>query len=440
LRTSTQRHWSRPRNLFLGIAIVAAVVLPAARASAEITLLNVDGWELSTDGRINNFVSVTRGNAIPADEPLYTGVDDERTADNQIASTRLRTGFMMNVLGFELRKKVSEETKVRVRVALWALSSSLRSALDAPGVEARDAYFKLEGPWGGFLVGRALALFARGGILLDYDVEHGNGLGYPCAIKEVHGGACGHAGFGLLFPGFHSGFVYNTPTVGGLQLSVGAYDPIQFAESNYRRTPYPRPEAELTFATPSKVFTAFVGGLWQRISATLAPDVTMPTVRADFDFDAYGVNYGFGINAGPLKLGFSGFAGKGLGLAVPLEDNPAILLSGRPGLRSEDGYWGGAALVFGGTKIAGGAGITRAKRDADDPPDTSANVPYVAQQLGFSGGIYQTVFGMVTFAVEYFGAQFTWFDRTETLADGSMAVVRPRQFVNFVNVGATLVW
>jgi len=440
LRTSTQRHWSRPRNLFLGIAIVAAGVLPAARAGAEIPLVSVDGWELTTDGRINNFVSVTRGNWIPVNEPSYTGVDDERTADNQIASTRLRTGFMMNILGFELRKHLTPATQVRARVALWAGSSSLRSALDAPGVEARDAYFKLEGPWGGFLVGRALALFARGGILLDYDVEHGTGLGYPCAIREVHGGACGHAGFGLLFPGFHSGFVYNTPSVGGLQLSVGAYDPIQFAESNYRRTPYPRPEAELTFATPGKTFTAFVGGLWQRISATLVPDVNMPTVRANYDFDAYGVNYGFGINVGPLKLGFSGFAGKGLGLAVPLEDNPAILLSGRPGLRSEDGYWGGAALVFGGTKIAGGAGITRAKRDVDDPPDTSTNVPYVAQQLGFSGGIYQTVFGMVTFAVEYFGAQFTWFDRTETLADGSLAVVRPRQFVNFVNVGATLVW
>ena len=167
--------------------------------------------------------------------------------------------------------------------------------------------------------------------MLDYDVEHGTGLGYPCTIKEVHGGACGHAGFGLLFPGFHSGFVYNTPNLGGLQFSIGTYDPIQFAESNYRRTPYPRPEAELTFATPNKVFTAFVGGIWQRISATLVPDVTMPDVKADYDFDAYGVNYGFGLNVGPLKLGFSGFAGKGLRLlAVPLEDNPAILLAGRP--------------------------------------------------------------------------------------------------------------
>ena len=39
----------------------------------------------------------------------------------------------------------------------------------------------------------------------------------------------------------------------------------------------------------------------------------MPDFKHDFDFDAYGVNYGFGLNVGPLKLGFSGFAGKGLG-------------------------------------------------------------------------------------------------------------------------------
>jgi hypothetical protein len=416
-------------------------VSPAGRANAEIAIVIRDGWTLSTDGRINNFVSVARGNWIPVGEPPYTGVDDLPTSDNKIASARLRTGFVMNIIGFELKKQVSEGTTLRARVALWALSSSLRSALDAPGVEARDAYFKLEGPWGGLLVGRALALFARGGILLDYDVEHGNGLGYPCAIREVHGGACGHAGFGLLFPGFHSGMVYNTPNVGGLQLSIGAYDPIQFAESNYRRTPYPRPEAELTFSTPNRLFTAFVGGLWQRIGATLTnPDPAAPNPRTDYDFDAWGVNYGVGLNIGPLKLGASGFAGQGLGLAVPLEDNPAIILSGRPGLRSEDGYWGAAALVFGGFKIAGGAGITRAKRDRDDPPDTSVNVPFISQQLGFSGGVYQTVFNTVTFAVEYFGAQFTWFDRTETLPDGSMAVVRPRQFVNFVNVGATLVW
>ena len=72
-----------------------------------------------------------------------------------------------------------------------------------------------------------------------------------------------------------------------------------------------------------------------------------------------------GCDFGPLKLGFSGFAGKGLGLAVPLEDNPAILLpAGRAFARKTviggSARWSSAASTF-----AGGAGITRAKRDRD---------------------------------------------------------------------------
>jgi hypothetical protein len=128
-------------------------------------------------------------------------------------------------------------------------------------------------------------------------------------------------------------------------------------------------------------------------------------------------------------------------LLVPVEDNPAIILSGRRGLRSEDGYWGGAALVFGGFKVAGGAGITRSKHDYADPdpykePEKATNVPFIASQRGISAGIYQQAFSMVTFALEYFNAEFTWFDHA--LADKT--VVRPRQNVNFVNAGATLVW
>lgn len=413
------------------------------RAGAEIKIGVREGWKLTTDGRINNFLSVARGNWIPAMEPPYTGVDDEPTAGNRIESSRVRTGFLQTVMAFELNKQVTEGTNLKMRFAFWALTASLRSALDAPSAEAREAYFKLEGGWGGILVGRALGLFSRSAILLNYEVEHGFGVGFPCATKEVRGGACGHAGFGLLFPGFHSGFVYNTPSLGGLQLSVGLYDPIQFAASNYRRTPYPRPEAELTFATPNRAFTAFVGAIWQRISATLMGQdpVTMMPTKVDYNFDAQGINYGLGLNLGPLMLGFSGFSGKGLGITVPLEDNPAIILSGRPGLRSEDGFWGGAALVFGGTKLVAGSGITRAKRDVADPdPTTTANIPFIARQVGFSAGMFQTVSKMVTVGADYFAAQFTWFDRMTIDANGDAFVERPRQLVHFVNVGATMVW
>jgi hypothetical protein len=291
LNTPKHRPWNHTRILICAAAIGAAVVvLPARRAHAEINLGTYNGWTLSTDGRVNNFFSFASGDWLPTGEPsTYTGLDEAPTANGKIISTRVRSGFIMNVLAFELNKQLTQGgTSLKVRVALWSLTASLRSAFDAPQVEARETFFKLEGNWGGLLVGRSLALFARGGILLDYDVQHGTGLGYPCGTKEVHGGSCGHAGFGLLFPGFHSGFVYNTPNIGGLQLSVGLYDPVQYTSADYRRTPYPRPEAEITYSSPKKYVTAFVGGLWQRLSATLTnPNMGpgQPPLR-DFNFES----------------------------------------------------------------------------------------------------------------------------------------------------------
>ena len=85
LRTRMQRHWNRSSSLVFLAAIgaAAAAVLPATRASAEIRIGEREGWVLTTDGRINNFLSVTRGNWIPTGEPPYTGVDDAQTTGNQ---------------------------------------------------------------------------------------------------------------------------------------------------------------------------------------------------------------------------------------------------------------------------------------------------------------------------------------------------------------------
>jgi hypothetical protein len=424
------------------LTVIVAGALSAGRAVAEIKLGEREGWRFSTDGRLNNFLSVARGDYIPNGEQFFTGLDEEATIDNKIQSSRVRTGFVESVLAFELNKELSETTSVKARVALWILTAALRSAGDTPGVEAREAYFTLQGSWGGLLVGRTMSLFARGGIMLDYEIEHGLGLGSPCATKEVKGGACGHAGFGLLFPGFHSGLVYSTPVLAGLQLSAGIYDPSQLAEKAYRRTPYPRAESEVTFKTSNGMFTAFVGGMWQQVSGNTGmagpPDPTGAPTASEQTFTAAGVNYGVGLNIGPVQLGASGFNGKGLGFYVPLEDNPADFTSGG-GIRSQDGYWGAAALVLGGTRIAAGAGVNRTKRDAADPPPTGTGSTPLKQQLGVSAGIYQTVHKTVTFALEYFGAQWTWFDRADMIG-ADLFVVTPRQSVTFVNLGATLIW
>lgn len=415
-----------------------AGVFPARPASAELEIATKDGWRLSTDGRINSFLSIARGDWIPPGEKNFTGLDDEPTSDNKIASARVRTGFLESILAFELNRKINDSLALKGRVGLWMLASSDRTSTVAPAVEAREAFFKIDGDWGGILVGRAMSLFSRGAILLNSDIEHNYGLGSPCATKVVSGGSCGHAGFGVLFPGYHAAFVYNTPSFGGVQVSAGLYDPAWFNEANINRTPVPRVESELTFEAPHRIVTAFVGGLWQRIEQT-QPDSSGN--RVDATLDAYGVNAGVGVNVGPLQLGFTGYTGQGLGMYVPVENNPQNFTpgtNGLPGLRGEYGYYGAAALVFNGTKLAAGAGLSGARSDPGDPPDTQNNT-VLKQQLGYSAGIYQTVFHHVTFAAEYFRAEWTWFDRGNATADG-IVVVRPHQTVHFINVGATLVW
>jgi hypothetical protein len=407
-------------------------VLPAR---AEVELFKGKEWTMSTDGRINAFLSMARGDALPTDESSFTGLDEEYTPDHKLQSARVRTGFIQSVLGFTLQKQLAANVTAKARVALWLLASSQRSWGDEPAASAREAFLQIDAPWGGFRAGRAMSLFSRGAILLNYDLEHNYGLGHPCATKVVAGGSCGHAGFGVLFPGFHAGLVYNTPELAGLQLSAGLFDPAQIGEGQYRRTPLPRVEAELTYKAPD-YFRAFAGTLWQRLSRNVTQEGTMELTKQDQD--ASGLSYGFMVDVSPLAFGFSGYLGKGLGLYTPLEDNPFTNLEPSGALRKQNGYYGAASLTFGQTKVATGLGISRLQRASDDPPDTGdSKVPRT--QVGFSAGVYQGLYKTVIVALEFFRAQTTWYNRG--LAVGpDIAIIRPVQTVNFVNAGATLVW
>jgi hypothetical protein len=436
---------ARPRPwLVVLIAAVSAGVWPAA-ARAEVKVVHNSDWSVTLDGRVNSFLSLARGSAIPKNEQNYTGLDDEATPDGQIASARVRTGFIESLFGVELTRQLSEDTSVRVRVGMWILAASQRSWGDEPAMDARDVFFKLDGPWGSLLGGRAMSLYSRGNILLDYEIEHNYGLGHPCAVKVVSGGACGHSGFGILFPGFHSGLVYSTPTVGGFQLSAGLFDPAQLAEGAYRRTPLPRVEAEATLA-PSKHFRVFASGLWQALSRNnMETDAMGNTTNTTQDVNAAGVAYGVFMSGGPLAVGASGYYGQGLGLYTPLEDNP-INIAASGALRKQDGYYGAASLTFNDTRVAGGVGISRLHADPSDPNPTlpgMGNVITPKQQVGFSAGLYQGAFNKtVFFAVEYFRSITTWFDRgdPDPVDPTATDIIRPRQAVNFFNAGATVVW
>ena len=54
-----------------------------------------------------------------------------------------------------------------------------------------------------------------------------------------------------------------------------------------------------------------------------------------------------------------------------------------------------------------------------------------------TSGQISTFFKQLTWAVEYFRGQYTWYQYQQSPAD---AIVSPKQNINFINTGLTLVF
>jgi len=420
---------------FASLAAMAALAVPATAhadlpSPEPLSLAKVKGWEVSLDGRFSTFLSFSYGDPNPKGYPLWQGFYDQPNASGKIMATRLRSGFVSNVLGWTLHKEVAQNTSVTGRFAIWGNVSQKRDKTLVPDVDLREMYLRIDGPWGGVLAGRNIGIFGRGGIGLDYDIAHGYGLGSPCMIvnrepSQGPVGACGHVGFGILFPAFNAQIAYNTPQIGGFQATVGLFDPATVQERGYQRTPYPRVEGELSFKA-EKVFHAEVSGSWQRIGQN---------DHLELNVDSYGVAAAAGVTFGPVQLGAAGFMGQGLGIWVAMENYP-IFSDDKFILRKQKGFMGLAALNFGHTKIAAGFGETLISKTVNDPVGPFSGLNFPKSQMGISAGVYQGIYDSVVLGLDYFRASHTWY---EGLNDTGAAFI-PKQTVNFVNVAATLVF
>ncbi len=415
----------------------ALLVLTAAwsrPADAEIMLADKGGWSLATDGRINAFYSYTYGegrplDTTPANPAPGAGVEHPLDNDNKIESSRIRSGFVGTVLGFNIKKQVTETVAIKGRLALWWNIEQRRTiGAGTNQVDGREAYLKIEGPWGGVMGGRTLGLFSRGNIELNAMYAHGNGVGYPCDVANF-GPACGHVGFGVQYPGFTPSIRYNTPDgLGGFRFEGGIFDPVTLNVHEYERTPYPRVEGEVAYQYQTDddpaMAKAWISGTWQRMVQSNDDPRTPISLKSA---DPYGVAYGVRGGAGPIRAGVAGFFGKGLGINYPIETTQYPADESQD-LRTFDGYYVQLMATFGQTDISLGAGVNRVREtDVDkkpEPPAARANI--IKTQRGISTGVFHR-WEAITFGVEYFRADYTW-------------VYENSQGINFLNGGATFKW
>ena len=448
-------------------------------AGAEVTLFEKDGWAFSLDGRVNAFLTVGQGDDFPLPTAdgmggmgMHTvmgghsprpgqGIPDvgwpsayQQDVDNKYFAMRIRSGMYPNILGFALTKQLNETTSVRAYVSVWSTIESLGRDKWFPIIaEAREGYLTVTGLWGSVTAGRMLGRIGRMSYEIDTMYGHGYGVGLPCT--DSLGPSCGHIGTGALHPGYSAGVSYSTPSLAGLQLHAGVYDPIVFSATtpdDWSHASFLRPEGGITFDTPlgsTGKLKVGVEGLYQPVARIKTDPMTLE--KTDAKSAVWGGSGGARVEVGPVRIGLSGFHGKGLGMGYALQksaatndsDSSAAPLTGLTyDLRTFTGFYGQAAVVVGDLHIA--AGFGRALVNQLDIDKTNGKLSVIHAQTGISAAVYYHVTDTVVLGLDYFRYTANWWgapivDMTTMQPTGEKWAGEV-QNLNFVSAGVTYHW
>jgi len=453
------------RKQACALALAAVALSTPGVSSAEVKLAEAGGWTVSTDGRVNAFVSHVWGenrpdgleslNWVGFNESNSTGQYD---SDGKLRKTKIRSGYVPSTLAFNFKKQMAPQLKVSSRIEVGFQITNIDPAFiaDPTWMDPRAIYLDLSGNWGSVRAGRDFSLFSRGNLFMNYEIGHAYGVGFPCAYEKMFGGACGHVGFGTLWPDFRAQLTYTTPSIFDvLQISAGVFDPRSLPTYQWDQTPLPRFEGEAVANYSWKEgwgVKAWANGFHQRIGTSADIDIdndatTMNSVRQDFTQDAYGVGGGIMGNLGPLKLGGSGYMGQGMDAFTLMTFNPiyvgqgSMVKSHERKFRPTQGFLAEASFKFGSTWIMGGFGQARFDRVASDNPlDMVDAFPLIRSQTGISAGLFHRIDGVVL-GLDYFNAHYAFDPALVSGAAGATAsYVEVKQTVHIINAGVTLEW
>ena len=408
-------------------------------AHAEVTLAKpADGWEVYTSGRVGAFVEVLDGDGVPETPPgvilanegvtvqANPGADGAPNAGHLLAS-RVRSGFMGDILTLGVRRQLTESTTGCGQSSLGGTTETDSEHTFLKNLpDEREAYLKVDGPGGTLLVGRALSLFSRGATEIDFLYGHGYGVGAPSGFAD-YGPSGGHIGYGVLASVFVAGVAYATPSFHGLQLTAGYYDPGNLDGLYFGRTKLGRPEAEATYDAKlgdiGKVHL-FLNGAYQKLYGSQTSEST----------SVYGAGAGARVELGPFHVGVAAHSGRGLGVNYFLNQTDSIVNHASNELRTFDGAYVQTQTVVDKFDFNVGAGITRAHQltaDIDpqyfNPTTMLPPYSYLKQQMGISGVIVYHFSSYLHGALDYFRSDVKWWLGQE-------------QVINSFNAGMTVTW
>lgn len=438
------------RSLSLGLSVLNLFMVSSAKADIPLNdPAKSNGWEVTTSGRVNSYgtgifgETVNRsgsGNPRGANtidrytlvgpqigivgNPVPAGAIGDPVNDKDVSTIRIRGGFANTVLNFNISKQLSPTVKLSFRLGLWAgiqnnLVNGVRNQNDVPTTDWREQFLKVEGPFGALTAGRALGLFNRGGMRVNWYLMHQYGVGHPCTVDSGGTASCGHTGVGQLHPGRNAQLGYATPEIAGFQLNVAVLDPAMIpgqtssSQGQWVRTPIPRFEAEATYRRGVKgadELNLFVNGMQQVVG--MFQEITPDTDNgfAGVPANATRTVYGYGMGGwGRFKafgLGGTYWAGKGLGTGFAFANTAA---DSQGNLRTHFGYLGIANVRLGAFEIATSYGSSNVvQTNFDEHPPAVLDLFSVTKEVRGIGGLLAYHYGPLTFSLDGMNVQTRW--------------------------------
>jgi predicted porin len=315
----------------LAIAVSAALwMVPMTRAVAGIDVQAGD-WKIDFSGNVNAFYVNAQ-----CDDGANTAVVGGLACTGD-RSAAVRNGLLPAALvfsattrqdNFDLDVTVGFYPGINSSAAEGVNGAGLPSALQTPGIDARQVYFTFgDASWGTVKMGRDIGLFGQDAILDDMTLL---GVGTAGAGNIAPGNtSLGRIGVGYIYTDWEPQITYTTPSFSGFSASVGVFQPLDAsgagansipgepADALYSGHDGPQVQVGASYKWGDPKSDTLTGKVWvdvvsEEAKATTS-DITANAPGAATNFTGTAVDAGVKLDVAGFEGVLYGYSGNGVG-------------------------------------------------------------------------------------------------------------------------------
>ena len=278
-----------------------------------------------------------------------------------------------------------------INSAVWgplgANSGGQPTALATAGIDFRQVYLTIGGSFGTIKAGRDIGLFASEAILNDISLL---AVGPPGGNVAPANTSLGRIGSGYIYTDFQPQITYTSPSFGGLQASLGVFQPLQSLTAPPQTNTAPAFQGKLTF---DRTFGDVALRLWSS-GVTQRHSTIGAGTGGLVSYTGRGVDVGGKLTAGPFTAVATWYTARGLGTTVlNLFDTDAL---GNP--RNSNGFYVQGMGTFG--KFSVGASYGESNLDLTRTERAAGNT-LVRRNASYIGQTRYALTDWVTLLAEY---------------------------------------